>query len=187
VVGTAGRDFAHLAAVEPRALAGEIVAAAARGPVGLVFGPEDHGLANADLGRCQRLIRIPSGDAYASLNLAQAIAVCAYELRLASLQVAAAAPGAARKRPRGAAARGGGSAGGPRAGAADQPASSAEREALVAHLSEALDAIGFLSRQNPQHILADVRGLFARAGLTRRDVQIWRGIARQMLWAARPR
>jgi TrmH family RNA methyltransferase len=179
VVGTAGRDFAHLRAVTPRAAATEIVAASARGRVALVFGPEDHGMSNTDLGLCQRLVRIPTGDAYASLNLAQAVAVCGYELRLAAEDAGVVSPvTAGRRRPRGAA-----------AGAADEQASpsSAEREALLEHLTQALDAIGFLSRQNPAHIVADLRGLFARAGLTRRDVKIWRGIARQMLWAARPR
>lgn len=179
VVGTAGRDFAHLRAVPPREAAAEIVAASARGRVALVFGPEDHGMSNADLGLCQRLVRIPTGDAYPSLNLAQAVAVCGYELRLAAEEAGAAAPSAGpRRRP--------GRTAGERAGD-DAAASSGEREALLAHLTQALDAIGFLSRQNPEHIVADLRGLFARAGLTRRDVSIWRGIARQMLWAARPR
>lgn len=179
VVGTAGRDFAHLRAVPPREAAAEIVAASARGRVALVFGPEDHGMSNADLGLCQRLVRIPTGDAYPSLNLAQAVAVLGYELRLAAEDAGAAAPSSGpRRRPgRGAAARAGD----------DAAASSGEREALLEHLTQALDAIGFLSRQNPEHIVADLRGLFARAGLTRRDVKIWRGIARQMLWAARPR
>lgn len=179
VVGTAGRDFAHLDAIEPRAAAHEIVAAAARGPVALVFGPEDHGLSNADLGRCQRLVRIPTADAYGSLNLAQAIAVCAYEVLCAARDDGDGArrPPQAARRPASVRA------------ARDErdPASSAEREALLDHLAQALEAVGFLSRQNPEHIVADLRGLFSRAGLTRRDVKIWRGIARQMLWAARRR
>lgn len=179
VVGTAGRDFAHLEAQPPRALAAEIVAASAHGRVALVFGPEDHGLSNADLGRCQRLLRIPTGDAYPSLNLAQAVAVCGYELQLAAAAARAGADGAAPRRRRGASvlARSDGSG----------AASSAEREALLEHLTQALDAVGFLSRQNPTHIVADLRALFARAGVTQRDVQIWRGIARQMLWAAKRR
>lgn len=179
VVGTAGRDFAHLRAASPRAVAPEIVAASGRGRVALVFGPEDHGMSNADLGLCQRLVRIPTGAAYPSLNLAQAVAVLGYELRIAAEEAGvAAAQSGSRRRP--------GRAAGERAGD-DAAASSGEREALLAHLAQALDAVGFLSRQNPQHIVADLRGLFARAGLTRRDVRIWRGIARQMLWAARPR
>ena len=179
VVGTAGRDFAHLRAAAPREVAAEIVVASARGRVAVVFGPEDHGMSNADLGRCQRLVRIPTGEAYPSLNLAQAVAVCAYEIRLAAEEagIVARADTAPRRAGRRPAERSGENA----------PATSAEREALLEHLSRALDAIGFLSRQNPQHIVADLRGLFARAGLTRRDVRIWRGVARQMLWAARPR
>lgn len=179
VVGTAGRDYAHLDAIEPRAAAHEIVAAAARGPVALVFGPEDHGLSNADLGRCQRLVRIPTADAYGSLNLAQAIAVCAYEVLCAATAGGdgGRVPARAARRP----------ASGRAARDERDPASSAEREALLDHLAQALEAVGFLSRQNPEHIVADLRGLFSRAGLTRRDVKIWRGIARQMLWAARRR
>ncbi|MEG3851276.1 RNA methyltransferase [Microcoleus sp. herbarium19] len=46
----------------------------------LIFGREDCGLTNAELNRAQRLIRIPSSDAYTSLNLAQAVAICCYEL-----------------------------------------------------------------------------------------------------------
>jgi len=186
VAGTAGRDLAALATVDPRRAAAEVVAAAARGHVAVVFGPEDHGLSNADLGLCQRLVRIPTGDAYTSLNLAQAVAVLGYELRRAALDATTAGPGGA---PPGAdAARRGSRRRTVRAAERHDeraPATSAEREALVAHLAEALDAIGFLSRQNPEHILADVRALFARSGLTRRDVKIWRGIARQALWAAR--
>jgi tRNA/rRNA methyltransferase len=49
-------------------------------PSALIFGPEDCGLTNAQLNRAQRLIRIPSSDAYTSLNLAQAVAICCYEL-----------------------------------------------------------------------------------------------------------
>lgn len=46
----------------------------------LIFGPEDKGLSNEDLKYAQRFVRIPSSPAYSSLNLAQAVAVCCYEL-----------------------------------------------------------------------------------------------------------
>ncbi|WP_293335395.1 RNA methyltransferase [Microcoleus sp. CAWBG58] len=49
-------------------------------PSALIFGREDCGLTNAELNRAQRLIRIKSSDAYTSLNLAQAVAICCYEL-----------------------------------------------------------------------------------------------------------
>ncbi|CAN1212776.1 RNA methyltransferase [Tumidithrix helvetica PCC 7403] len=49
----------------------------------IVFGAEDRGLSNAELQYCQRAIRIPVSDDYPSLNLAQAVAICCYEVRLA--------------------------------------------------------------------------------------------------------
>ncbi|MGB3263880.1 MAG: TrmJ/YjtD family RNA methyltransferase, partial [Microcoleus sp.] len=49
-------------------------------PSALIFGREDCGLTNSELNRAQRLIRIPSSNAYTSLNLAQAVAICCYEL-----------------------------------------------------------------------------------------------------------
>jgi tRNA/rRNA methyltransferase len=49
-------------------------------PSALIFGREDCGLTNAELNRAQRLIRIPTSDAYTSLNLAQAVAICCYEI-----------------------------------------------------------------------------------------------------------
>lgn len=177
VVGTAGREVRALLSLHPRDAARELVAASERGPVALVFGPEDHGLSNAQLEHCQRLIRIPTDDRYSSLNLAQAVAVCGYELRRAALERdEERESGARRWRPR--------TTGAPGKDDERAPATSTEREALLAHLAEALGAIGFLSQQNPTHILTDVHSLFARAGLTRRDVKIWRGIARQILWAA---
>ncbi|HVM95643.1 MAG TPA: RNA methyltransferase, partial [Candidatus Acidoferrales bacterium] len=81
VVGTTCREGPYRAAAEaPRTVAPRIVDAAARQPVALVFGPEDHGLSNDDLKGCHQLIQIPTADAYPSLNLAQAVMVCCYEL-----------------------------------------------------------------------------------------------------------
>lgn len=169
VVATAGRVGGRSAvAASPREIAPEIIAAAARGRVALVFGPEDHGLANADLDLCQRLVRIPTAGRYASLNLAQAVLVLGYEILLAAPPDEPLVPRTARARRR-----------------ADEnrAATQAEREAMIGHLAGALARIGFLTPANP-HVLRDVRALFARSGLTLRDVRIWRGIARQMGWAA---
>ncbi|MFM7141890.1 MAG: RNA methyltransferase [Alphaproteobacteria bacterium] len=164
VVGTVGRPTTPPdVPVAPREIAREMVGAAGRGRVAIVFGPEDHGLSNAELGLCQRSIRIPTAPGYPSLNLAQAVAVCTYEILLAHLD--GAGPAAAT-------------------GASAQPATASEREEMLLHLSRALGAIGFLSGQNPDHILRDVRSLFARAGTTSRDVRVWRGVARQVLWVA---
>ena len=62
---------------EPRTALPSLVQA---GSSALIFGPEDRGLSNDELKYAQRFIRIPSSDAYPSLNLAQAVGVCCYEL-----------------------------------------------------------------------------------------------------------
>src|SRR5690606_22489481 len=69
--------------VDDRAAAREIVAHACNGQAALVFGAERVGLSIEALSRCQRLVRIPANPAYASLNLAAAVQVMAYELRCA--------------------------------------------------------------------------------------------------------
>jgi len=171
-VGTIGREIASTRRIEtPRAFAATMRAAARTGCVALVFGPEDHGLSNAELDRCQALLRIPADPAYGSLNLAQAVLLCAYEIHLAA-EIEPASP--KRKATRR----------GKERDAEARPATGAEREALFEHLEEALARIGFLQKQNPAHIMRDVRALLGRAGLTQRDVRVWRGIARQVLWSA---
>src|SRR2546430_10164546 len=51
------------------------------GPAALVFGPEPSGLTDVEVTRCHYLIHIPTDPAYPALNLAQAVAICLYELR----------------------------------------------------------------------------------------------------------
>jgi len=148
----------------PRAAAPEILAAAGNAPVALVFGPEDHGLSNDDLKVCQRLLTIPTSDAYSSLNLAQAVLVCAYELQLAA--AGQAAPAVA-------------------AGFADSEPAAAERIGfLLERLEAALLGIGFLNPQNPDAVMYVFRRVFARAGLGEHDVRVLLGMARQIDWLA---
>ena len=98
IVGTTARPR-HLPwrVVEPREAAPEIVAAAKRAPVALLFGAERTGLSNDDLEQCHRLLTIPCDEAYASLNLAMAVQVVAYELWLAAREPR----GGGRRRRRG--------------------------------------------------------------------------------------
>jgi tRNA C32,U32 (ribose-2'-O)-methylase TrmJ len=56
------------------------------GPVALVFGPERDGLTNEEITRCHHLIHVPAYPSYPALNLAQAVAICVYELRCAWLE-----------------------------------------------------------------------------------------------------
>jgi tRNA/rRNA methyltransferase len=139
--------------------AGELAALAAAGSVAVVFGREDHGLTDEELDRCTHLVHLPGSAAYGSFNLAQAVLLVAWELRRAAL------------------------AGEP-ASAIEAPATHAEREAMLRHLQQALETIGFLHRDAIVPIMRRLRRMFGRALMTPEEVQLLRGMARQMLWCA---
>lgn len=161
VAGTTCRGGSYRAAADDLVIAApDIVASARAGGVALLFGPEDHGLTNEDLQHCQRLVSINTDPAYASLNLAQAVLLCCYELRRAS----GASPAEPDRRP---------------------PAPAKEVDRMLAHLQRALLKIGFLLPDNPGHIMLAIRQLFGRTTLDEREVRIFLGLARQIEWYAR--
>ena len=135
-----------------RDAASEAIAHCEHGDVALVFGTEMSGLSNAELARCNAVATIPANPNYASLNLAAAVQVAGYELRLAA--------GAASvwRAPR------------------FEPASFDEIEALYAHATRTLADMRFLSPQMPRRLLPRLRRLFARAALEKEEVSILRGI-----------
>lgn len=161
---TSRRGSMRRDALTPRAIAAELLAVSDRGQAALVFGPEDHGLSNRELDLCQRLVTIPTHDTYASLNLAQAVLVCAYELCLAS----AAGIGEPGQAPVG-------------------PAPSARLEFMYMQLEAALREVGFLHAGNTTHMMRRLRRTLGRTRLSDDDVQMFLGIARQMRWAAAER
>jgi tRNA/rRNA methyltransferase len=159
VVGTTCRGGLYRGAAEPlRQVAPRIIAAAGANRVALVFGPEDHGLSNEDLKRCQQLIVIPADLGYPSLNLAQAVMVCGYELFLAASSTAAT----------------------PRVLAPTERV-----EMVLQRLQAAFLAIGYLHRDNPDHIMFAFRRLLGRAQMEERDVRILLALARQIEWFGR--
>jgi tRNA/rRNA methyltransferase len=129
----------------------------------LILGNERFGLPNQIVERCNVLINIPANPEYASLNLSQAAQVLAYECRLA-------AQGENRTQEG--------------IGFHGEAASVAQIEGMYAHLEEALVAIGFLDANNPKKLMPRLKRLFARTGLETEEVNILRGIARQMLKVA---
>lgn len=167
------------------AVAPAILGHAARGRVALVFGPENRGLSRDELGCCQDAVRIPSSPKQPSLNLAQAVLLVGYELFVAAhtlrLAPTVGAPpgGRAGARTRDAPARGDG----PR-----RPASVEELLTVEAAWAEGLRAMGYGELRRgalADRILRRWRSIFDRAVLTREDVWMLRGVARQMLWLAR--
>jgi tRNA/rRNA methyltransferase len=147
----------------PRAFAGH-VAAQPELNAALVFGNERFGLPNQIVEQCNVLINIPANPAYSSLNLSQAAQVLAYECRMAV------EPGAA---PAGA------------VGFHGDAASLAQVEGMYAHLEQALVAIDFLNAGNPKKLMPRLKRLFARTQLETEEVNILRGIARQILKMAK--
>lgn len=91
IVGTTARHHERPVRQEVRAAMAELAERATGGAVGLLFGPEDNGLDNAALDRCQMLLSLPCDPAYPSLNLAQATLLVLYELRMALAETPAAA------------------------------------------------------------------------------------------------
>ncbi len=159
VVGTSALEVAS--AWTPRRLAAEASTLAGGRALSVVFGPEATGLTAAERDLCHVLVRIPSDEAQPSLNLAQAVLLVAYELRLAFLAKGAPAP-------------------------ADEPrAPAGDVEQAISELREGLLEIGYLDAQNPDRILAELRGFVARARPTPREVVLLRGLARQAAWAGR--
>ena len=145
------REFAS-AAMPVRAAALEVARHAATGEVALVFGTEMSGLSNEELARCQIVATIPGVPGQASLNLAAAVQVAAYELFLAVDE------GAVWTAP------------------AFKPATQEEIAALFAHGERTLIAMRFMDPQRPKRLLPRLRRLFGRARLEHEEVNILRGI-----------
>ena len=143
-------------------LAPEMARMARSGEIAVVFGRETRGLSAAELDRCTHLVHFPAADAYPSFNLAQSVLLVAYELCLAL-------PDADCGEPL----------------ALDPPADHATREAMYAHLTAALEAIGFLHPDTVEPMMRRIRRMLGRAELTAGEARIVRGIARQTLWLSR--
>jgi TrmH family RNA methyltransferase len=163
VVGTTGR--AVPGALPPRELAAQVEARVRGGTVSLVFGPEATGLDRAELGLCHLLAHVPTDPAQPSLNLAQAVLLVCYELRLAALAAAAAeSEGDSESEP---------------------AALAGNLERALHEMREALLEIGYLDPAQPERLLVELRRLAARAAPTARELVLLRGLARQMAWAGR--
>jgi tRNA (cytidine32/uridine32-2'-O)-methyltransferase len=154
---TARRRSVALPEHDPRAGAAALRAAAARGPVALLFGRERTGLSNEELQRCHAAIHIPANPEYSSLNLAAAVQVLSYELRMASLAAEpVAAPGPDPD--------------------AEPVATQAQLEGFFGHLDQALHDIDFHKGRAPDIVMQRLRRLVLRATPDARELRILHGI-----------
>lgn len=129
------------------------ISIAATQQVALVFGTEMSGLSNAELDLCQLLAMIPANPEFSSLNLAAAVQVMAYELRMASLGEENSLP--TKVNPL---------------------ATSDELENFYQHLEEVLIQIGYYNPAEPRKLMQRVRRIYARANLEKEEVNILRGV-----------
>lgn len=145
------RDLSH-EVFDARQGALELLRRARQYPVALVFGTEMSGLTTAEVCKCQVVVNIPANPDYSSLNLASAVQIMSYELRMAlpapeSLQPAAAAA-----------------------------AEFNDVESLYRHLERVAIGCDFLDPQEPKRFMRRMRRLFARARLEKEEVKILRGV-----------
>ena len=158
---SARRRGVTLPELTPREAAAQAWQAACEGrEVALVFGNEQSGLDNAELAHCHAMVRIPSVADYSSLNLAQAVQVLAYEMRLASLG----GEGSPVAEPEA------------EAEAKDPPADLEQMEQFFVHLSQSLHDIDFHKGRSPRTIELRLRKLFMRAQPDQRELRILHGI-----------
>lgn len=156
VCGTTRRTIRRRPALSPRELGAEVARRiAAGGTVAIVFGSENHGLTNEDLERCDAICRIDTAGGQPSINLAQAVAIVAYELGSAL---------AAPRPPRELARR----------------ATRQDIDRLFEVLREVLMLAGFLNPQQPDKILAELRRLLVRAEPTEREAGLLTAAVQQI-------
>lgn len=140
---------------------------AGKGPVAMVFGRENHGLTNDELQRCHYHIHIPSNPDYSSLNLAMAVQVMCYELRMHYLRSLEDGQGSPYLKPM---VRPGDE------GWDVPPAKVEEVEGFFGHLEQVLIDVDFHRRENPRQLVSRLRRLFQRARLDQMEINILRGI-----------
>ncbi|HEX6995017.1 MAG TPA: RNA methyltransferase [Gammaproteobacteria bacterium] len=164
VVGTSARSRGvEWPCADPREAAAriwDVIDAGDRAAV--VFGREQSGLTNEALARCMLHVQIPTDAAFSSLNLAMAVQVLCYELRMTGL-LRAGRPDAASPLAETASSR-------PRL------ATSEELEHFHAHLERILIDSGFIHESHPRQLKLKLRRIFQRAGLDKNEIDILRGV-----------
>jgi len=166
VVGTSARDRRiPWPLQDARGCAERIASQSVRERVAILFGREDRGLLNEELQRCNLHCHIPTHEAYPSLNLAMAVQIVTYELRMMAL---------------------GDKVGLPEDADWDTPFSSSEDMArFYEHLEATLVEIGFLNPEAPRQLMPRLNRLFNRVRLDEMELNLLRGILTEAQKAAR--
>ena len=137
----------------PRECAARLHGESSAGTVAAVFGPEKSGLTNDDLDRCHTLLTIPTDPGFSSLNLAMAVQILTYELRLIAMDDPE--PEKVTEAPL---------------------ATGDELQYFYTHLEQVLSVSGYLDPENPRLLMRRLRRLFGRAEPDKNEINILRGI-----------
>jgi TrmH family RNA methyltransferase len=159
VAFTARRRAAKWRIIGPKEAAVELIEAAADGPVALVFGREDAGLPNDILDRAHSVVVIPTTD-HASMNLAQAVLIGAYELHLAAGDATRSLPPPRKATP---------------------PPTEEEREQFFRDVEQSLRSIEFFKTRQVDLIMRTVRSLAGRALPDSRELSLIRAMALEVV------
>ncbi len=163
VLGTSARlRSLPMPMLDARRAAGQALQESADYPVAILFGRERYGLTNEEMQRCQFLVNIPSNPDYSSLNLAQAVQIIGYELRVVAQ------------------------------GFSDisvppldwEPVDDQQMEGLFQHLEQTLLDVRFLNPKQPKLLMMRLRRLFNRARPDQNEINILRGILKASQEAA---
>ncbi len=130
--------------------------------VAWVFGRERNGLTNDEIDLCDTICTIPSNEEYGSLNLAAAVQILSYEWNVARLENEFHKSQINEQQ-------------------ASELAPAAEKEGFYDHLWQALEKIEFLDTDNPTPLIRKLRRLFDRARLTSAEINILRGILKNVI------
>ncbi|CDG88835.1 putative methyl transferase in Fe-S cluster assembly [Xenorhabdus bovienii str. feltiae Florida] len=163
VIGTSARSRTlSWPMVEPRECGERCIKAAGHSPVAVVFGRERVGLTNEELQKCNYHLYIPTNPEYGSLNLAMAVQLASYEIRMAYLAV--------QEKP--------------------EHVESTEHEIeyppvedmerFYQHLEQVLNDSGFIRKAHPGQIMNKLRRLYTRARPETQELNILRGILTSM-------
>ena len=166
VIGTSARDRRiPWPLQDARGCAERVAARSVQERVAILFGREDRGLLNEELQRCNLHCHIPTHEGYSSLNLAMAVQIVAYELRMRELSDKTGLAADADW---------------------DTPfSSSADMARFYAHLEETLVEIGFLNPEAPRQLMPRLNRLFNRVRLDEMELNILRGILTETQKASR--
>jgi len=130
----------------------KILDQARNSPVALVFGTEMSGLTSIEVSKCQFIVHIPANPAYSSLNLASAVQVITYELRMALPNIEEYSP------------------------TLSELAGHDEIELFYRHFESTMINCGFLDPRNPKLLMQRIRRLYSRTKLEKKEISILRGI-----------